>query len=139
MPRVPLSTSEISLVAAADDPVADRHDHRAVDAVLAERASVAALLAGAAVQGAAGVVVARDQDALLEPVLLHAGGPLGDRLVEGFRAVGEHIDAAGRDRPVEPALRRAVVESGECEPLRRVALTHHLRQPDGTQTVADRA
>lgn len=130
---------EVALVVATDHPVPDRHCHRPVGDLLAKLTGVATVLSCERVQGAAGFVVAADQHALLYALTPGTGGPLANGLLEHAATVRDDFDASDSCCPLDPSVRVAVVECGEREPLDRIALAHHLCQPDRTDTLGDRA
>jgi len=47
--------------------------------------------------------------------------------------------APGSCCPLDPPRRGAIVQRRQRKPLDRVALTHHLRQPDRAEPLTDRA
>jgi hypothetical protein len=97
--------------------------------------------AGALVERVTGLVVAGDEDGLLDPVPLHGGGPVGDGLVEqaGRLAVDVQTPLAGKPAQVGAPTGGLVVELLEGVTLGGVALAHDGDQAVRAGAVADLA
>ncbi len=137
MPCIPLSTSSVSVVAAADDAVADGELQIVVGAFLAKRAEVASQLARRPVERVARIVLAGYHHRLPRSDRGRGVGPLLYRLGERLGRLAECLDAPGAIGPFQVAVWAALVQRGERAALGRVALADDLRQADDTDCAAD--
>ncbi len=129
--------SSFSVVAAADDAVADGELEIVVGVFLAERAELASQLACRAVERVACVVIAGDHHRLAGSDRGRGAGPLRDRLGARLSRLAEGLDASGAIGPFQVAVRAALVQCGERAALGRVALAHDLREVDDPDGAAD--
>ena len=122
---------EVALVVAADHPVADRDRDRPVGSLLAERAGARAgarararsARGGSRCRARSSRSARRRAPRLRRPT---RRPPARARSRSSVRTSTRPCVA----RPFDPPAGVAVVQRREREPLRRVALAHHLRQPD---------